>query len=61
MWRVSLSYPSYRALRVTVTSGVARVTTDTPRLNLLDATLMTDLKDFVGHVRDDRPARSPVG
>lgn len=43
----SVAYPSYRALRVTVTSGVARATIDNPPLNLLDATLMTDLKDFV--------------
>lgn len=54
------AYPSYSTLRTTVTSGVARVTLDNPPLNLLDAGLMTDLRDLVGRLREDSDVRVVV-
>ena len=54
------SYPDYSTLRVTEESGVARVTIDNPPMNLLDAALMTDLKDFVARVGADRRIRVVV-
>lgn len=42
------------ALRATVDDGVATITIDNPPLNLLDATLITDIRRVVDAVRDDR-------
>ncbi len=55
-----VAYPSYSTLRTTVTSGVARVTLDNPPLNLLDAGLMTDLRDLVERLREDGDVRVVV-
>lgn len=56
----AVAYPSYSTLRTTVTSGVARVTLDNPPLNLLDAGLMTDLRDLVERLREDGDVRVVV-
>ncbi|MBC8083166.1 MAG: enoyl-CoA hydratase/isomerase family protein, partial [Hymenobacter sp.] len=50
-------YTDYTALRVTLNAGVAFVTLDHPPLNVLDATLMTELNRFAAAVRTDEQVR----
>ncbi|MFE9607032.1 enoyl-CoA hydratase/isomerase family protein [Streptomyces sp. NPDC006012] len=47
----------YKTLRVTVDTGVARVTIDNAPVNMLDTTLVNELHDFVGAVADDEQVR----
>ena len=50
-------YTGYTALRVAIDAGVAYVTIDHPPLNVLDATLMTELDRFATAVRPDEQVR----
>ena len=50
----------YTKLRVTVDGGVARVTLDNPPVNMLDKTLINELHEFVGAVREDEQVRVVV-
>lgn len=48
---------TYQTLRVAEEAGVARVTIDNPPVNVLDVALMTDLRDLLTALRDDRSVR----
>ena len=52
-----MPYDDYSALHIDVEAGVAQVTIDHPPLNVLDATLMTELDRFVTAVREDEQVR----
>ena len=52
-----MPYDGYTAMRVEVDAGVAFVTIDHPPINVLDATLMTELDRFAAVVRDDERVR----
>ncbi|MGW0212156.1 enoyl-CoA hydratase/isomerase family protein [Streptomyces sp. NPDC003233] len=52
-----MSYDGYTAMRVTIDAGVAQVTLDNPPVNMLDTTLINELHDFVGAVREDERVR----
>ncbi|MFG1775618.1 enoyl-CoA hydratase/isomerase family protein [Micromonospora sp. NPDC049048] len=55
-----MQYPDFTALRITDADGVAWVTLSHPPLNLLDATLVPELKRFVRAVGDDTDVRVVV-
>ena len=50
----------YQKLRVAHRSGVVTVTIENPPVNILDAALMTDLRNFLIKVRDDDATRVVV-
>ncbi|MDR8414171.1 enoyl-CoA hydratase/isomerase family protein [Nonomuraea sp. 3-1Str] len=50
-------YSGYQTLRVAGEAGIARVTIDNPPVNVLDVALMTDLRDLLTALRDDRSVR----
>lgn len=52
-----MPYDDYSGLQVEVEAGVAWVTIDHPPLNVLDATLMTELDGLVSAVREDERVR----
>ena len=52
-----MPYNEYTALRVEVDAGVAFVTIDNPPINVLDATLMTELDRFAAAVGGDERVR----
>jgi len=52
-----MPYDSYKGLRVVIDAGVAQVTLDNPPVNMLDTTLINELHDFVGAVREDERVR----
>ncbi|WP_435178124.1 enoyl-CoA hydratase/isomerase family protein [Actinacidiphila sp. bgisy145] len=47
----------YTTLRVGIDAGVARITLDTPPVNVLSGTLIRELHDVLGVLRDDRSVR----
>jgi enoyl-CoA hydratase/carnithine racemase len=47
----------YTTLRVGIDAGVARITLDTPPVNVLSGTLIRELHDVLGMLRDDRSVR----
>lgn len=47
----------YKTLRIRRDAGVVTVTIDNPPVNVLDATLMTDLRRLLATLRDDESAR----
>ncbi|WP_335981146.1 enoyl-CoA hydratase/isomerase family protein [Streptomyces sp. CA2R106] len=47
----------YTTLRVGIDAGVARITLDTPPVNVLSGTLIRELHDVLGTLRDDRSVR----
>ncbi|MGA5797709.1 enoyl-CoA hydratase/isomerase family protein [Streptomyces cellulosae] len=49
--------PSYTTLHVTIDTGIARITLDNPPVNVLGGTLIRELHDLLGRVRDDRSVR----
>ncbi|MFF3861389.1 enoyl-CoA hydratase/isomerase family protein [Streptomyces sp. NPDC002209] len=55
-----MTYDRYTGLRVAIDAGVAHVTLDNPPVNMLDATLINELHDFVGAVREDERVRVMV-
>lgn len=48
---------SYTTLRVAVDAGVARIALDNPPVNVLSGTLIRELHDVLGALRDDRSVR----
>lgn len=55
-----MTYTDLAPLRVSTAHGVATVTIDHPPLNLLDATLIGQLRRFAARVRDDEDLRVVV-
>lgn len=55
-----MPYDEYAALRVEIEAGVAHVTIDHPPINVLDATLMTELDRFAAAVGEDEQVRVVV-
>ena len=55
-----MAYEGFRALRVEVDDGVARVTLDHPPINLLDAALIGDLDRLSRELEADREVRAVV-
>ncbi|MFE7985364.1 enoyl-CoA hydratase/isomerase family protein [Streptomyces cellulosae] len=49
--------PSYTTLHVTVDARIARITLDNPPVNVLGGTLIRELHDVLGRLRDDRSVR----
>ncbi|MEV5460391.1 enoyl-CoA hydratase-related protein [Streptomyces cellulosae] len=49
--------PSYTTLHVTVDARIARITLDNPPVNVLGGTLIRELHDLLGRLRDDRSVR----
>uniref|UniRef100_UPI001E30CAAA enoyl-CoA hydratase/isomerase family protein n=1 Tax=Streptomyces sp. DH12 TaxID=2857010 RepID=UPI001E30CAAA len=49
--------PPYTTLHVTVDAGIARITLDNPPVNVLGGTLIRELHDLLGKLRDDRSVR----
>ncbi|CAL9580142.1 Short-chain-enoyl-CoA hydratase [Streptomyces sp. enrichment culture] len=47
----------YTTLRVGIDAGVARITLDNPPVNVLSGTLIRELHDALGALRDDRSVR----
>ncbi|MFE9680957.1 enoyl-CoA hydratase/isomerase family protein [Streptomyces sp. NPDC006285] len=47
----------YTTLRVAIDAGVARITLDNPPVNVLSGTLIRELHDVLGTLRDDRSVR----
>jgi enoyl-CoA hydratase/carnithine racemase len=47
----------YKTLRVGIEGGVARITLDNPPVNVLSGTLIRELHDALGRLRDDRSVR----
>ncbi|MEU8825240.1 enoyl-CoA hydratase/isomerase family protein [Streptomyces sp. NPDC048636] len=52
-----MPYDGDTGLRVAIDAGVAHVTLDNPPVNMLDTTLVNELHDFVGAVREDERVR----
>ncbi|MFC9252603.1 enoyl-CoA hydratase/isomerase family protein [Amycolatopsis thailandensis] len=52
-----MHHDAYTALRVSREAGIVRVTLDNPPVNVLDVTLMTDLRRLLTTLRDDDSAR----
>ena len=52
-----MPYDGYKTLRVSTDDGVARLTIDNPPVNMLDTTLITELKRFADEVRADKTMR----
>ncbi|MCX4631871.1 enoyl-CoA hydratase/isomerase family protein [Streptomyces sp. NBC_01443] len=52
-----MSYDDYTGLCVAIDAGVAQVTLVNPPVNMLDTTLINELHDFVGAVREDERVR----
>ncbi len=48
-----MTYENYRAIRIDLEGGAAWVTIDHAPLNVLDATLMSELNDFAGRIARD--------
>ncbi|WP_215047923.1 enoyl-CoA hydratase/isomerase family protein [Streptomyces sp. McG7] len=49
--------PSYTTLHVTIDTAIARITLDNPPVNVLGGTLVRELHDLLGRLRDDRSVR----
>ncbi|MEV5333385.1 enoyl-CoA hydratase/isomerase family protein [Streptomyces werraensis] len=49
--------PSYTTLHVTIDTGIARITLDNPPVNVLGGTLIRELHDLLGRLRDDHSVR----
>ncbi|MGA6153739.1 enoyl-CoA hydratase/isomerase family protein [Stenotrophomonas sp. NPDC087984] len=49
-----MNLDQYTTLRVAVDAGVARITLDNPPVNVLSGTLIRELHDALGTLRDDR-------
>ncbi|MFE7031924.1 enoyl-CoA hydratase/isomerase family protein [Streptomyces sp. NPDC057621] len=47
----------YTSLHVAIDAGVARITLDNPPVNVLSGTLIRELHDILGTLRDDRSVR----
>ncbi|WP_428933687.1 enoyl-CoA hydratase/isomerase family protein [Streptomyces sp. ACT015] len=52
-----MNLDSYTTLDVTIDAGVARITLDNPPVNVLSGTLIRELHDVLGKLRDDRSVR----
>ncbi|MET9170868.1 enoyl-CoA hydratase/isomerase family protein [Streptomyces misionensis] len=52
-----MNLPEYTTLRVGIDAGVARITLDNPPVNVLSGTLIRELHDVLGTLRDDRSVR----
>ncbi|MFJ8603941.1 enoyl-CoA hydratase/isomerase family protein [Streptomyces shenzhenensis] len=52
-----MNLDQYTTLRAAVDAGVARITLDNPPVNVLSGTLIRELHDVLGKVRDDRSVR----
>jgi enoyl-CoA hydratase/carnithine racemase len=48
---------AYKTLSIAIDSGVARITLDNPPVNVLSGTLIRELHEVLGGVRDDRSVR----
>ncbi|MFE2187889.1 enoyl-CoA hydratase/isomerase family protein [Streptomyces sp. NPDC059455] len=52
-----MNLDQYSTLRVAIDAGVARITLDNPPVNVLSGTLIRELHDALGTLRDDRSVR----
>ncbi|WP_078901679.1 enoyl-CoA hydratase/isomerase family protein [Actinacidiphila yeochonensis] len=52
-----MNLDQYTTLRVAIDAGVARITLDNPPVNVLSGTLIRELHDALGTLRDDRSVR----
>ncbi|MDT0436362.1 MULTISPECIES: enoyl-CoA hydratase/isomerase family protein [Streptomyces] len=52
-----MNLDSYTTLDVAIDAGVARITLDNPPVNVLSGTLIRELHDVLGKLRDDRSVR----
>jgi enoyl-CoA hydratase/carnithine racemase len=52
-----MNLDQYTTLRATIDAGVARITLDNPPVNVLSGTLIRELHDVLGTLRDDRSTR----
>ncbi|MGI5439861.1 enoyl-CoA hydratase/isomerase family protein [Streptomyces shenzhenensis] len=52
-----MNLDQYTTLRAAVDAGVARITLDNPPVNVLSGTLIRELHDVLGKMRDDRSVR----
>ncbi|WP_413760878.1 enoyl-CoA hydratase/isomerase family protein [Streptomyces sp. MMBL 11-3] len=52
-----MNLDQYTTLRVAVDAGVARIILDNPPVNVLSGTLIRELHDLLGTLRDDRSVR----
>jgi enoyl-CoA hydratase/carnithine racemase len=52
-----MNTPTYRTLRVDIRQGVAQVVLDNPPVNVISATMIRELHDLLGSLRDDASVR----
>ncbi|MFD4635945.1 enoyl-CoA hydratase/isomerase family protein [Lentzea sp. NPDC058436] len=52
-----MNLDAYKTLSVAVDSGIARITLDNPPVNVLSGTLIRELHEVLGALRDDRSVR----
>lgn len=55
-----MNLDAYQTLTVGIAAGVARITLDNPPVNVLSGTLIRELHDVLGALRDDRSVRVVV-